>query len=70
MISSCCTTLNLYIQKHYPDAIELLAPVITPMQAHARVIHRDEPGAAVVFIGPCISKRPSVSRKRANSNTQ
>lgn len=57
VISSCCTTLNLYIQKHYPDAIELLAPVITPMQAHARVIHRDEPGAAVVFIGPCISKK-------------
>lgn len=57
VISSCCTTLNLYIQKHCPDAIKLLAPVITPMQAHAKLIHRTEPGAAIVFIGPCISKK-------------
>ena len=65
VISSCCTTLNLYIQKHYPDAIELLAPVITPMQAHARVIHRDEPGAAVVFIGPCISKKAECEQEES-----
>lgn len=57
VISSCCTTLNLYIQKHCPEAIDLLAPVVTPLQAHARLIHKDEPGAAVVFIGPCISKK-------------
>ena len=65
VISSCCTTLNLYIQKHYPDAIELLAPVLTPMQAHARVIHRDEPGAAVVFIGPCISKKAECEQEES-----
>lgn len=57
IISSCCTTLNLYIQKHCPEAIGLLAPVLTPMQAHARLIHESDPSAAIVFIGPCISKK-------------
>lgn len=65
VISSCCTTLNLYIQKHYPDAIELLAPVLTPMQAHAKLIHSDEPGAAVVFIGPCISKKAECEQEES-----
>ena len=65
VISSCCTTLNLYIQKHYPDAIGLLAPVLTPMQAHAKLIHRDEPGAAVVFIGPCISKKAECEQEES-----
>ncbi len=57
VISSCCTTLNLYIQKHCPEAIDMLAPVLTPMQAHARLIHSQDPGAAIVFVGPCISKK-------------
>ena len=57
VISSCCTTLNLYIQKHCPEAIDMLAPVLTPMQAHARLIHSEDPGAMIVFVGPCISKK-------------
>lgn len=56
-ISSCCHTVNLLIQKHYPEALPFLAPVISPMQAHARDIRAREPNAAVVFIGPCISKK-------------
>ncbi len=56
-ITSCCHTINLLIQKHYPGAIPCLAPVISPMQAHARDLRARFPGAAVVFIGPCISKK-------------
>ncbi len=56
-ISSCCHTVNLLIQKHYPEALPFLAAVISPMQAHARDIRAREPNAAVVFIGPCISKK-------------
>ena len=56
-ITSCCHTVNLLIQKHYPEAIPYLTPVISPMQAHARDIRARHPGAAVVFIGPCISKK-------------
>jgi len=57
IISSCCNTVNLLIQKHYPKAIPFLAPVISPMQAHCMDIKRRVPDAKIVFIGPCISKK-------------
>ena len=31
IISSCCSTINLLIQKHYPQALPYLAHVISPM---------------------------------------
>ena len=33
IITSCCHSINLLIQKHYPAAIEYLADVVSPMQA-------------------------------------
>ena len=57
IISSCCYTVNLMIQKHYPQAIPALAPVMSPMQAHSKNIKDKYPGAKTVFIGPCISKK-------------
>ena len=57
IISSCCHSVNLLIQKHYPEAIPFLAPVISPMQAHCMDIKNRLPDAATVFIGPCISKK-------------
>ena len=57
LISSCCTSVNLLMQKHYPDTLFALAPVMTPAQAHGAYIKRQHPGAKVVFIGPCIAKK-------------
>lgn len=57
VISSCCPTVNMLIQKHYPDALPYLAPVLSPMQAHCREIKRRCPETKTVFIGPCISKK-------------
>lgn len=57
IISSCCHTVNLLIQKHYPAALPFLAAVISPMQAHCKDIKRRFPDAKTVFIGPCISKK-------------
>ncbi len=57
IISSCCPTVNLLIEKCYPEALPYLAPVITPMHAHCRDIKRRIPNAKTVFIGPCISKK-------------
>ena len=31
VISSCCHSINLLIQKHYPQALEYLADVVSPM---------------------------------------
>ncbi len=57
VISSCCHTINLLIQKYYPQVIPYLAHVISPMQAHCQEIKSRIPGARTVFIGPCISKK-------------
>lgn len=57
VISSCCHSVNLLIQKHYPRELSCLAPVLSPMQAHCRDIKRRHPEAKTVFIGPCVAKK-------------
>ena len=57
LISSCCHSVNLLIQKHFKGALPYLADVVTPMQAHCADIKRRNPSTKTVFIGPCISKK-------------
>lgn len=57
IISSCCHSINLLIQKHYPAALEYLADVASPMQAHCMDIKKRHPEAKTVFIGPCVAKK-------------
>ncbi|MFA6866625.1 MAG: [Fe-Fe] hydrogenase large subunit C-terminal domain-containing protein [Clostridia bacterium] len=56
-ITSSCPAVNNMIQKYYPEALKYLAPVASPMVAHARLIKEAEPKTKVVFIGPCIAKK-------------
>ena len=65
IITSCCHSVNLLIQKYYPFALPYLADVVTPMQAHCADIKKRIPNAKTVFIGPCVAKKDeaeSVSR--------
>lgn len=57
IISSCCPSVNLLIQRHFPEVLPYLAKVVSPMQAHCMDIKRRRPEAKTVFIGPCISKK-------------
>ena len=57
VITSCCHSINLLIQKHFPSALEYLADVMSPMQAHCADIKRRIPDAKTVFIGPCVAKK-------------
>ena len=57
IISSCCHSINLLIQKYFPSALEYLADVMSPMQAHCADIKRRHPNAKTVFIGPCVAKK-------------
>lgn len=57
IISSCCHSINVLIQKYYPEALPYLAHVLSPIQAHSKAIKLSHPDAKVVFIGPCISKK-------------
>lgn len=57
VISSCCHSVNLLIQKHFPSVLPYLANVLSPMQAHCADIKKRFPDAKTVFIGPCVAKK-------------
>lgn len=57
LISSCCHSVNLLIQKHYQHSLPYLARVVSPMQAHCSDIKKRYPNAKTVFVGPCVAKK-------------
>ncbi|MEA5011365.1 MAG: [Fe-Fe] hydrogenase large subunit C-terminal domain-containing protein [Angelakisella sp.] len=57
LISTCCPSVVSLVQKYFPGLVGCLAPVVSPMEAHARHIKARDKDAFVVFIGPCISKK-------------
>ena len=57
IITSCCHSINLLIQKYFPAQLECLADVMSPMQAHCLDIKKRYPNAKTVFVGPCVAKK-------------
>jgi len=57
IISSCCHSVNLLIQKHRPEALPYLAKVMSPMQVSCMILKDQYPECFTVFIGPCIAKK-------------
>ena len=57
IITSCCHSINLLIQKRFPECLEYLADVMSPMQAHCSDIKKRMPEAKTVFVGPCVAKK-------------
>lgn len=62
IISSCCHSVNLLIEKHYHECLPYLANVLSPMLAHGKNIKERYNDAKVVFIGPCIAKKDEVDK--------
>lgn len=56
-ITSACPAACRLIQMYYPKALPYLAPVDSPMVAHAKMLRRNDPDLKVVFVGPCIAKK-------------
>ncbi|TEB10445.1 [Fe-Fe] hydrogenase large subunit C-terminal domain-containing protein [Pelotomaculum propionicicum] len=63
-LSSACPSVVSLVEKHFPDLISYLSPIVSPMTAHARIIKSMNPGAAVVFIGPCIAKKDEAEEEQ------
>ncbi|MDD3213601.1 MAG: [Fe-Fe] hydrogenase large subunit C-terminal domain-containing protein [Eubacteriales bacterium] len=57
IISSCCPAINLLAQKYYPTMLAHLAKVLTPAQAHCKLLKQQNPDCFTVFAGPCIAKK-------------
>ena len=56
-ITSACPAVCRMIQEYYPMALRYLAPVDSPMVAHAKILKKQHPEAKIVFVGPCIAKK-------------
>ena len=56
-ITSACPAACRMIQEYYPKALKYLAPVDSPMVAHAKLLKKQHPEAHIVFVGPCIAKK-------------
>lgn len=57
VISACCPVIVNTVKKYYPQLVDNLAPVVSPMQAHARLLkERFGQDIMVAFAGPCIAK--------------
>ena len=65
LISSCCTSINLLMRKHFPDTLFALAPVVSPAQAHCLDMKSRHAGIKTVFIGPCIAKKYEAAEDEA-----
>ena len=58
ILSSTCPAVTSLVEKHYPQLIDRLVPIVSPMVAMGRVIKwQYNPEAKVVFIGPCVAKK-------------
>lgn len=58
IITTCCPSVNDLIEKYYPSLTSQMAPVVSPMVAHGRLIKKlFGESVKVVFLGPCIAKK-------------
>lgn len=58
IITTCCPSSNYLIQKYFPDLIENMIPIVSPMVAHGKILkHTYGMDSIVVFIGPCTAKK-------------
>ena len=64
-IATTCPALVGYVERYYPDLVPKLAPIVSPMVAAARIVHRlYGPEVPVVFIGPCIAKKGEAASEK------
>lgn len=64
IITTCCPAVNSLIEKQYPELTPFMAPVVSPMIAHGRLIKKEHPEAKVVFLSPCIAKFREIRDER------
>ena len=57
-ISTACPSVVQMVRKYFPEDIDALAPVPSPLQTHSAYLRRlYGNNIVIVFIGPCIAKK-------------
>ena len=65
VISSCCHSVNLLIQKYFPRVLPYLADVLSPMQAHCEDIKRRIPKPELCSSVPAWPRRMKQNTMKA-----
>lgn len=55
--TSCCPSWTMMAERFFPEQFPYISASHTPMVAAAQKIKARDPGARVVFVGPCLSKK-------------
>ena len=62
-ISANCPVVVSYVEKFHPEILDNLAPIIPPMVAMAKVIHRKYgENLKTIYLGPCIAAKDEINR--------
>jgi len=56
-ITNPCPTIVRLIRNKYPELVQFLALIDSPMSATAKIVTKKYPGFKKVFIGPCLLKK-------------
>jgi len=62
-IATTCPAVVSYVEKYHPSLVSHLSPIVSPMIAEARALHKIHGNdLKIVFIGPCFAKKNEVFR--------
>lgn len=63
IITTSCPSANDLIEIYYPSLTKYMAPVVSPMIAHGKLIRKELGNdVKIVFLGPCIAKKREAER--------
>ena len=57
LTNSCCPAFVQYVKSAFPNLEEYISHNLSPMAVISKYIKETEPGAKVIFIGPCTAKK-------------
>ena len=60
LTSSCCPAFVQYVKTAFPDLEPFVSHNLSPMAVLAKYVKTKDPGAKVVFIGPCTAKKAEI----------
>ncbi|ACA55303.1 4Fe-4S dicluster domain-containing protein [Clostridium botulinum] len=57
-ITTACPSLNLLVEKYYPELVKYMLPFMSPMVCHGKILKKVYgKDSFTLFIGPCTSKK-------------
>jgi signal transduction histidine kinase/iron only hydrogenase large subunit-like protein len=63
-IATTCPAVVGYVERYWPNLLQNLAPLVSPMVATARVLRAIHgPDLRTVFVGPCLAKKVEASEE-------